>query len=136
MRVILVGHSHTEAIMAALGTPPDPAFKNVAACSFEQVYLRREPFHGPLRDAQSRLTDCGLSLCQRLATADAAVLFLEGGWHDFAMVERRRRFDFFGKPGEALTPISNHRPQKTYRHPVSKPPSSMVRKIRKWRLPN
>jgi len=101
MRVVLVGHSHSIAIASALDITSDPQLTNLAACCFEHVYLRRDPYHGLLRDRMARHTQHGRSLRQKLTAAEAAVLSLEGGWHDFGMVERRDRFDFFGGPGEA-----------------------------------
>jgi hypothetical protein len=97
MRVLLVGHSHSGSINKAITKFADPALTRISAADFEYAQLKREPFHGLLLDSRSQLTNCGRALSERLAAADAAVLALEGNWHNaIGMVECRPGFDLFG----------------------------------------
>ena len=102
MKVLLVGHSHAGSIILAAGPArTDPALTRMPECDFKFLSLKRQPFHGLLRDPRSGLTDCGRALSERLQSADAIVLSLEGNWHNaIGQMERGYRFDLFGEAGE------------------------------------
>ena len=106
MKVFLVGHSHAGSInRAAVAARADPSLARIQSCDFDFLSLKRDPFHGLLRDSRSQINDCGRALRERLLSADAVVLSLEGNWHNaIGQMERGQRFDLFGEAGES-TPL-------------------------------